>query len=109
MSPGISTQLAFADEAATINRVLPISSSFFTTLFSLRQTDRGTPAVTEKVNVSASVGAFPLSFRPPAGLVTLRQRFVRRCQKGLRELYRERAIAYAPARAAERDPALPLQ
>ena len=41
------------------------------------------------------------------GLVTLRQTFVRRCQKELRELYRERAIARA--RAAERDPALPLQ
>jgi len=45
-------------------------------------------------------------FTARAGLVTLRQRFVRRCQKGLRELYRERAIARA--RAAERDPALPL-
>ena len=46
-------------------------------------------------------------FAPRAGLVTPRQTFVRRCQKGLRELYRERAIARA--RAAERDPALPLQ
>jgi len=58
------------------------------------------------VNVSASVRAFPLSFRPPCGLVHLRQRIVRRCQKGLRELYRERAIARA--RAAERDPCQPL-
>jgi hypothetical protein len=53
--------------------------------------------------------AVPLLSRlaPRAGLVTPRQTFVRRCQKGLRELYRERAIARA--RAAERDPALPLQ
>src|SRR5262249_45968775 len=44
---------------------------------------------------------------PVRGLVTLRQRFVRRCQKGLRELYRERAIARA--RAAEREPARALK
>jgi hypothetical protein len=45
--------------------------------------------------------------RERLGLVYLRQTFVRRCQKELRELYRERDIGRA--RAAVRDPTALLQ
>src|SRR5262249_9061703 len=38
-------------------------------------------------------------FAPRTGLVTLRQTFVRRCQKALRGLYREQAMARARAAA----------